>query len=97
LAARDSKWQGLVLFVSVGDHSNSAVLKMAYRRHTWLAVNIVEAATYVPELKLDNILEYNQHLAEELGQVQQMCFPSCFPQEELYSIREIKKKQQEEN
>jgi hypothetical protein len=91
LAAQDSKRQDLVLFVSVGDHSNSVVLKMGYRRHTWLVVNIVEAAVYVPELKLDNILEYIQHLAEEPGQVQQRHFPWHLPQEELYSIREIRK------
>jgi len=91
LAAQDSKRRDPGLFVSVGDHSSSAVVKMAYRRHTWLAVHIVEADTYVPELKLDNRLEYNQHLAEEPGQVQQRHLPLYLPQEELYSIREIRK------
>jgi hypothetical protein len=91
LPAQDSKRQDHVLFVSLGDHSNSVVLKMGYRRHTWLAVNIVEAAVYVPELSLDNILEYIQHLAEESGQVQSKCFPWHLPQEELYNIREIRK------
>jgi hypothetical protein len=57
----------------------------------WLAVNIVEPAAYVPGLKLDNILEYIQHMAEEPGQVQQTYFPWYLPQEEPYSIREIKK------
>jgi hypothetical protein len=64
---------------------------MGYRRHTWLAVNIVEAAVYVPELSLDNILEDNQLWAEESGRVQSKCFPWNLPQEELYSIREIRK------
>jgi hypothetical protein len=54
----------------------------------WLAVNIVEPAAYVPGLKLDNILEYIQHMAEEPGQAQSRCFLWYLPKEELYSIRE---------
>jgi hypothetical protein len=91
LPVQDSKRQEVDLFVPVGDRSNSVVVKMAYRRYTWLAVNIVETAAYVPEPNLDNRPEYIQHMAEEPGQVQQTYFPWYLPQEEPYSIREIKK------
>jgi hypothetical protein len=70
LPAQDSNRENHVLFVSVGEHPDSVVSKMDYRRRTWLAVNIVEAAVYVPELSLDNILEYIQLLVEESGRVQ---------------------------
>ena len=70
LPVQDSKRQEVDLFVPVGDRSNSVVVKMAYRRYTWLAVNIVETAAYVPEPKLDNRPEYIRHMAEEPGRVQ---------------------------